>query len=189
MTKLKSLLSASMAAVLLSGTAYAQRSQDTIRLAINDPFPMLSPYHLGVNEAGIFYQKVFESLIQYDEHKGRWVPQLAKSFTRVSPTVLEFDLRDDVKFHNGNAFDPDDVITTFEHLLDPKVPLRYKNRYDWVQKVEKLGPAKIRITTTGPNAIDLGLLAYRFFVQDGETMKSLEDQAEYGRLTPYGTGY
>ena len=188
MTLFKSLLFVAVAALSVA-PAQAQKSADTIRLAINDPFPMLSPYHLGVNEAGIFYQKVFESLVQYDEHKGRWVPQLAKSFTRISPTVLEFELRDDVKFHNGNTFDPDDVIATFDHLLDPKVTLRYKNRYDWVQKVEKLGPHKLRITTTGPNAIDLGLLAYRFFVQDGETMKTLDDPAEYGRLTPYGTGY
>ena len=53
MASFKSLLFVPVLA-LFAAPVQAQKSADTIRLAINDPFPMLSPYHLGVNEAGIF---------------------------------------------------------------------------------------------------------------------------------------
>jgi peptide/nickel transport system substrate-binding protein len=102
--------------------------------------------------------------------------------------VLEFELRDDIKFHNGNKFDADDVVYTINYVKDPKVTLTFKSRYTWIEKVEKLGPYKVRITSTEPNAIDLGFLAYRFYIWDAETWDKIEDKADYGRLTPVGTG-
>jgi peptide/nickel transport system substrate-binding protein len=176
------------AALLTALPASAQKAADTMRVAINDPFSVLSTYQLPQNEAGTFYNRVYESLIAYDENKKQWVPQLAKSWTRVNPTTIEFDLNEKVRFHNGNTFDADDVVGTWAYLLDPKTKLRYKDRYDWVQKVEKLGPYKVRLTAKQPIAIDLGLIAYRFTALDIETLKSLDDAAEYGRVTPYGTG-
>jgi len=174
---------------LAAGPALAQKSADTMRVAINDPFAVLSPYHLPQNEAGTFYNRVYESLIAYDENKQQWVPQLAKSWQRVNPTTLDFELNEKVTFHNGNTFDADDVVGTWTYLLDPKTKLRYKDRYDWVEKVEKLGPYKVRLTAKHPIAIDMGLIAYRYTVLDIETMKGLEKAEDYGRLTPYGTGF
>jgi peptide/nickel transport system substrate-binding protein len=113
---------------------------------------------------------------------------LAKSWKRVNETTLEFELRDDIKFHNGNKFDADDVIYTVNYVRDEKVSLTFKSRYTWVKDIEKLGPYKVRITSTEPNAIDLGLLAYRFYIWDAETWDKIEDKADYGRLAPVGTG-
>ena len=188
MKSLKLLLLAATA-IACAAPAFAQKSADTIRLAINNTYSRLSQYHESGDEAATYYQRIWQSLIAYDEHNKKWVPQLAKSWTRVSPTVLEFDLQEGIIFHNGNKFDADDVVATFMYLADPKTVLRYKDRYNWVEKVEKLSPYKIRIVQKQPNAIDLGLIAYRYNIQDAETMATLQDQADYGRTTPYGTGY
>jgi peptide/nickel transport system substrate-binding protein len=168
--------------------ATAQKSADTLRLGINNPFSSLSQYFEATDESSIFVRRVFESLVAYDEHNGKFVPILAKSWTRVNPTTIEFELRDDIVFHNGNKFDADDAVDTFNLYTDEKTPLRYKSRYDWVEKAEKLGPYKMRIVTKQPNAIDMGLIAYRYSIEDTESRKTLTDIEDYGRKTPYGTG-
>ena len=175
-------------AVLLAGPALAQKSADTVRLAVNDPIFVLSSYHVPADEASNFYRGVYQALLSYDEKGKKYVPVLAKSWKRINPTTLEFELRDDIKFHNGNKFDADDVVYTVNHVKDPKVSLTFKSRYTWIKEIEKLGTHKVRITSNEPNAIDLGLLAYRFYIWDAETWDKLEDKADYGRLTPVGTG-
>ncbi len=188
MTVFRALAAASVA-ISLSSPASAQKSQDTMRLAINNSFSSLSQYFEATDEASIFTRRVYESLVGYDEYNGKFVPLLAKSWVRVNPTTIEFELRDDVVFHNGNKFDADDAVDTFNLYTDEKTPLRYKSRYDWVQKAEKLGPYKMRITTKAPNAIDMGLIAYRYSMEDTESRKTLTDIEDYGRKTPYGTGW
>ena len=173
---------------LLAMPANAQKSNDTIRLAINNPFIVLSPFHNPLDEAGNFYRTTHESLIAIDERKNIVVPQLAKAWRRVNPTTLEFDLRDDIKFHNGNVFNADDVVNTLNYIKDPKVRLRFKGRYTWVKEVKKLGPFKVQVVAKKPNAIDLATIAYRFKIIDAETQNSHANKADYGRLTPVGTG-
>ncbi len=187
--KLRGLLLGACAALAsFAAPAYAQKSADTIRLAVNDPIFVLSGYHVPADEASNFYRTVYQSLLGYDEMKKKYVPILAKSWTRVNPTTLEFDLRDDISFQSGAKFTADDVVYMVNYLKDPKVSLTFKSRYTWVKDVEKLGPYKVRITSQQPNAIDLGLIAYRFVMWDSKAWDKLEDKADYGRLTPYGTG-
>jgi peptide/nickel transport system substrate-binding protein len=142
--------------------AYGQKKEDTLRFAFNDSFTTLSNYVDAANEIGFYSRGVYESLLSYDEHTGKWLPKLAKSWTQPSPTIYEFDLQENVKFHNGNKFDADDVVATWENLLDPATKLRFKNRYDWISKVEKLGPYKVRLHAKeqcrrhGPDRLSLG---------------------------------
>jgi peptide/nickel transport system substrate-binding protein len=171
-----------------SAPALAQKAQDTLRLAINDPFVNLSPYHVAVDEASNFYRTVYETLLVYDERGQKFAPALAKSWTRVDDKTLEFELRDDVTFHNGDKFDADDVVQTINYVADPKVPITFKGRYDWVQKAEKLSSTKVRITASAPTAMDLGFLAYSFYMWDAKAWATVPDKADYGRLTPVGTG-
>ena len=64
---------------------------------------------------------------------------LTTGFRRIDNKTLEFDLRTDIKFHNGNQFNAADVKTTVDYLIDPKVNIRFKERYTWVERVEVLG--------------------------------------------------
>jgi peptide/nickel transport system substrate-binding protein len=182
-------LALSAAVVALFATpAMAQKSKDTLRLAINDPFTILSGYCVPVDEAGNFYRRVYGTLVSFDERNQKAVPHLAKSWKRVNPTTLEFELFDNITYHNGDKFDADDVVSTIEYTSDPNQTFNFKSRYTWVAKVEKLGPYKVRIVGKEPNALDLGLLGYRTYIQNKESFEPLENKCDYGRLTPYGTG-
>ena len=56
----------SVSMLLLGGAMYctpvsAQKAADTLRIAINNPFAVLSPYDLPVDEAGMFSREVYDS--------------------------------------------------------------------------------------------------------------------------------
>ncbi|HXQ54154.1 MAG TPA: ABC transporter substrate-binding protein [Stellaceae bacterium] len=178
-----------LAAILIApAPGIAGRADDTLRIAVTDWWSTLDPYQFPQDEAAVFYKTVYQSLIGYDERAHKFVPRLAKAWKRIDDRTYEFELRDDVKFHNGDAFSADDVVATINYLIDPNVRLRFKDRYNWVEKVEKLGPYQIRITGRTAIATSLQTFAYRFTMFDGKLLARLDDKADYGRVSPVGTG-
>jgi hypothetical protein len=59
------------------GEAAAQKSLDTVRIAVNFPIKRLSPYSQPDIEAGMFFPLLEEPLIHYDEREGKFIPALA----------------------------------------------------------------------------------------------------------------
>lgn len=174
--------------VLAVPPAHAGKSDDTLRIAVNDWWSTLDPYQFPLDEAAVFFRNVYETLISYDERNHKFTPRLAKSWQRIDDKTVEYELRDDVKFHNGDKFDADDVIGTINFITDPNVPLRFKNLYNWVDKVEKLGPYKVRITSKRAFATDMETMAYRFYIYDAKVLAKLDNKADYGRLGAIATG-
>jgi peptide/nickel transport system substrate-binding protein len=176
------------AALLTAAPAFAQKSQDTLRIAINNPFAVLSSYDLPVDEAGIFSREVYDYLLMYDEHKQKFVPALAKSWKRIDDQTTEMELRDDITFHNGDKFEASDVKTTIDYIIDPKSKITYGSRFHWIKDVEVISPTKIRIHGKQPMATDLMIYAYRIQIYDGKLMSKMADKQDYGRIHPIGTG-
>ncbi len=118
-----------LATLFALGTAPASagKADDTLRIAVVDWWSTLDPYQFPLDEAGVFYRGVYETLVRYDERAHKIVPRLAKAWRQVDDKTVEFDLRDDVKFHNGDHFDADDVVDTIRFLIDPNTQLRFKD--------------------------------------------------------------
>jgi len=173
---------------LLATPAAAQKAKDTLLLGTQDPFATVDAYIQPAVEVAQFGRVVMGRLIIYDEVNGSFMPELAKSWSRPTATSIDFDLRDDVVFHSGNKFSAEDIKYTVDYLIDPKVPLRFKNRYNWVKSAEVLGPHKVRITTHEPLAVDMFNLAYSFSFYDSAVHKKFDEKADYGRVSPSGTG-
>ena len=132
LTKVGALTAAATALGLVTvSPAFAQKSKDTLRFAVSSPFASLSPFHTPTDESGMMFKEIYEQLLAYDEYNKKFVPQLAKAWT-VKPGVYEFELKEGIKFHNGNPFDADDVVTTLKYLSDPATKLSFKHRYDWI---------------------------------------------------------
>jgi peptide/nickel transport system substrate-binding protein len=181
-------LLAIVALAWLPAPAKAGKADDTLRIAVSDWWSTLDPYQFPLDEAAVFFRVVYETLVYYDEREHKYVPRLAKSWKRIDERTIEFELRDDVIFHNGDKFDADDVVETIKFLNDPATQIRFKDLYNWVEKVEKLGPYSVRIVAKKAFATDLETLAYRFYILDSKVLAKLENKADYGRISPIATG-
>lgn len=168
--------------------ARANKADDTLRIAVTDWWSTLDPYQFPLDEAAVFYKTVYETLVSYDERAHKFVPRLAKSWKQIDDRTIEFELRDDVKFHNGDKFDADDVIGTINYVTDPALPLRFKDLYTFIAKAEKLGPYTVRITAKKPFATELETFAYRFYILDSKVLNKLQNKADYGRMGAIATG-
>jgi len=185
---MKTLLLATAAAVALFAVpASAQKSSDTIKLTVQEGFPILDPYHAPSNEANQWSRDVYGRMVVYDESKRQMIGELVKSWKRVDDQTLEFELRDDIVFTSGNKFTADDVIYTLNYVADPAINIRFKARYTWYDKPEKLGPYKFRLHSKQPRADDLEVLAYRFHIFDKAAHEKLEDKTTYGRTVASST--
>src|SRR5215472_13017670 len=108
-----------LALVAVFAPAWAGKSDDTLTIAVTDWWSTLDPYQFPLDEAAVFYQSIYETLASFDERTQKYVPRLAKSWRRIDDRTWEFELRDDVEFHNGDKFDADDVVATVSYAIDP----------------------------------------------------------------------
>ena len=100
--------------------------------------------------------QIFDSLIAIDL-KGKLVPSLATSWRLVDPKTYEFDLRKDVKFHNGEDFTADCVKFTYETVINPETKAGNAWILNSIASVEVLGMHKIKINLNHPD----GMFLYR----------------------------
>ena len=168
--------------------AAAQKSRDTLRVAATEPFKFVDGYYFPTPEGRFVTDEVYDSLIGYDVRKRAFTPALAKSWKRIDDTTLEFELRDDVKFHNGNKFGPDDVVYIANWLLDPNTKLPFPSRFRFLKSVEKTGPNTVRFQSKEIYALDLAFISLNMWILDSSIHKTLEDKQLYGRRSPVGTG-
>lgn len=59
------------AALAVAGPVHAQKSADTIRMAINYMFPLVDPYNFPQDEQTSFNVGVYQGLVNYDERNGK----------------------------------------------------------------------------------------------------------------------
>lgn len=90
-------------------------------------------------------------------------PNLAVSWENPEPTVWIFKLREGVKFHDGSDLTAEDVVYTFETILDPELGARYRSLYTPISSIEAVDPRTVRIELTEPYApllsyMDLGIV-------------------------------
>ena len=95
---------------------------------------------------------VYNGLLKYDKNLNL-VGDLAKSF-EISKDNLKiiFHLRKNVKWQDGYPFTADDVVFTYNLIMDPKTPTAYRSDYDYVKSVKKIDNYTVEVTYKRPFA-------------------------------------
>lgn len=99
---------------------------------------------------------IYNGLVRYDGDL-TLVGDLAESWT-VSPDglTITFKLRRGVKWHDGAPFTAQDVLFTYQTMVDPKTPTAYSGDYLQVKKAEAPDDYTFRVTYPKPFAPALG---------------------------------
>ncbi len=134
------------AAVSMAATADAK----TLRWAFQGDAQGLDPYGLNETFTLGMLGNVYEGLIRRGPNLDIQ-PSLAERWEIVEPTRWRFYLRKGVKFHNGNAFDADDVVFSATRVRADGSDL--KTRIRPAVKVVKVDSHTVDFITEGPNPI------------------------------------
>ncbi|NOZ72897.1 MAG: ABC transporter substrate-binding protein [Chloroflexi bacterium] len=101
--------------------------------------------------------QMFDSLVWFDDD-GTIVPALAESWdVSEDGTEYTFHLRKGVKFHNGEPFNADSVVVSWERASQGD--FEYSTHWQRANSVVKVDDYTVKITTPEPDALFLSIMA------------------------------
>lgn len=179
---------AAAAAVKRGGTLKIGQEADPITL---------DPYKSSNLTALEQFDLIYNSLARFDDNL-KVVPDLAESWD-ISPdaTVYTFKLRQGVKFHSGKDLTADDVVYSFEKVLDPNFGAAYRSLFTSISKVEAVDRGTVKFTLSAPFAPLLADMANRrgsvivpkdFYEQHGGDLTTVADGTGPFKLAQFTPG-
>lgn len=111
-----------------------------------DPRFVGDPYGLRVSRL------IFASLVTIDPRTLEVIPDLAESVTQKTPTEILVKLRPGLHFSDGSVLDADDVVATFEGVVDPELQSRYAHTYRRIAEMRVSDPLTILFVLREPHA-------------------------------------
>ena len=150
MIRFRSTLRTAALAACLAGPVLADKKDDTIRFAYNQTPESIDPYFNNVRIGVILGALTWDTLIYRDPVTNDYRGQLAKSWTWVDDKTLDVELKQGIKFHNGEDFDADDVVYTMNFVSNPANKILNTTNVAWIAGAEKLDKFKARIKLKAP---------------------------------------
>ncbi|WP_230530618.1 ABC transporter substrate-binding protein [Microvirga roseola] len=180
------LASTALVSVAFTGTALAGKADNTIRFAYDQAPESVDPYFNNVRIGVIIGQHVWDTLVYRDPNTNEYKGQLATAWKQVDDRTIEFDLRQGVKFHNGEEFDADDVVYTLNFISKPENKVVTQNNVSWIEKAEKLDKYKVRLTTKEVFPAAIEYLAGPIVMHPNEYYEKVGPKGQNDR--PVGSG-
>lgn len=130
--------------------------------------------------------QIYNGLIRYDKDLNI-IGELAKSWDiSAGGREITFYLHENVRWHDGMPFTGEDVLFTYEKLIDPNVRTPYGGDFRKIESFEVLGPYKIRVVYEEPFAP--GLSSWGMPIMPKHLLENEDlNTTRYGRA-PVGTG-
>ncbi|WP_226363447.1 ABC transporter substrate-binding protein [Pseudonocardia abyssalis] len=138
----------------------------------------------GVEGASKFY----DGLLAHDADR-RLQPALASALptTAADGLSVTVPLRAGVTFHDGSAFDADDVVATYRALLDPAFASSVRSDWVTLAAVEKLDAQTVRFDLAGPDAAFAHRLTLGIVPAEAVTAPAPAEESPLS-AQPVGTG-
>lgn len=117
-----------------------------LRVSVLVPLRTWNPHVEAAEVMDTYYNAVFEKLVDYDSEL-RLQPELATGWS-VTSEAIDFELREDVVFHDGTPFDAEAVKWNIEHAKS--TPSEAAAALAVVESVEVTGPYAVRLNLSSP---------------------------------------
>jgi peptide/nickel transport system substrate-binding protein len=159
-----------LTAALLAGTLLTSFEADaqskTIRWARSQDATTLDPHSGNTGPNHVMMHNFYDPLV-IRGFDGKLVAALATEWRVLptDPTIWEFKLRPNVKFHNGNAFTADDVVFSMKRAMKPAADM--KSLLGSVEDVIKVDDLTVHFKTKGPSPLLVNNLT-NLFIMDKE---------------------
>lgn len=197
-----SLMGAGAAALLtpnlLGKPAFAQTPPDAptgrVIVGLSQEPTVFNPLMPKIEVDDNVHFSIFDALFRINEN-GEFVPNLAAEVPTLENGGISEDglswsvkLRDDVTWHDGEAFTADDVKFTLELIVNPDFRAWRTTGHDLVRDIEVVSPTEITWRMEEPFAPYLSFLTETFIVPE-HILAAAEDpnEAPFNR-EPIGTG-
>lgn len=185
---LKSLLSLCFLSIVISSVLVSPTlAQKVLTVAAATEVTSIDPHKISGAGDYQFFNHVFEGLYGHD-NSGKLVPLLATSY-KVSTDGKEytFNLRPNVRFHNGERFSASDVRFSWQRsnspeVKNPRAAIVTANLLD----VEVVNDLTVRFKLKAPDASILENLGEYFYIVSKATLEKMGND-EFSRH-PIGTG-
>ncbi|MEP0074077.1 MAG: ABC transporter substrate-binding protein [Marinomonas sp.] len=130
----------------------------TLKMAFDaDPISLDPHEHLSEGTLQ-FSHWAFDPLLRWDK-RGELEPRLATKWQRLDSHTMRFFLRENVRFHSGNAFTANDVEYTIRRLKNSP---DFRAMYDSIESTSVIDDYTIDIHTTTPTPLLLNIMTYVF---------------------------
>lgn len=141
----------------------------------------LNPYAVNTSPLQAAWQSVYEPLIDADYKKRGYRGVLAESW-QMKGTKIRFNLRKNVRFHDGTPFISRDVVASFKRILTDKHSLQAPNLQN-IAEMDAPDAHTVVITLKKPDANALEDINSRVIIKQAaaETMGEADSR-------PIGTG-
>jgi peptide/nickel transport system substrate-binding protein len=158
--------------------------EGTLRVAVSTFPNTLDAPITAEQQARNSARPLFDSLLWVND-EGDIEPALAESW-EISDDGLEyiFHLREGVTFHNGEPFNADSVVFTWNRYINPE--LAWNERWRMADNVEKVDDMTVKITTEEPKPLLLRTIATHWSIVPPGYFEEV-GEVEYGNA-PVGTG-
>lgn len=158
--KCRQLAAVSLMALTLGSTGVLAGSGDnSLNWVWDREDTTLDVYYRTDHNGLTIIQNVWDTLIYRHPDSDEYLPLLATSWEWETPTSLVFKLRPDVKFHNGEPFDADDVVATMNYVSTPSNGVLLLQMVSWIQSAEKIDQYTVRVNLKDAQPFVLEYLA------------------------------
>lgn len=159
--------------------------RDSLKIALeDDPVTLLA--NTDVNSLTTYQiRNIYDPLTDRDGSTGEIIPALATEWGNVDELTWEFNLRDDVTFHNGEKFNAEAVKYNIDYILDESNNSAYRSRWSNVEKAEVIDEFIVHIITKTPDPYLISVVEDLLIMEPGQIEEEGIEETAKG---PVGTG-
>ena len=144
------LTAATMTAALAAGTTAMADHSKSVTIAFTEGLIKLDPQDQSVATGLTMNDMIFDTLLQ-DNHDGTFDNRLAES-VEFSDDNMEITIKihEGVTFHDGEKLDADDVVCSFQRLIDTPTLYSYISYWGSLESVEKVDDYTVKVKLNAP---------------------------------------